>query len=712
MVLLVTGAVFVLPVVAVWELRSSGAVTSLWLLLLIAIAISQAVSWLLRAYWTHSMHRTDLLFSELLIWGWLWHLRSERRLASAARILRTLEHEGSPTKGILKPADSEQARRWRVLRQLASAVDAQDIYLHGHSRRVARHAEMVGRRMRLSSPELARLRAAAAAHDVGKLAVPRAILDKPGELTEEEFASVKRHADEGARLVAVLGDPEITAIVRHHHERVDGHGYPLRLVGREIPLGARIVAVADTFDAITSERPYRPAAQHKQAITTLKECAGTQLDSYAVDAFLASYAGRRQTFVLAALLAAPQQALARIVGGRTSSFGSSAANGLAIVAVAAAVAAAAGTPSSAAAPFAISSHMVASVPGLGGVVAALHVRRSHGAATSSGVTGKSGSGNGGNGSPGGGPGGGSGPRGGGGGGNGGGGKGGGGNGGGGGQGGGNGGGNGAGGGGPPGGGGGGRPGGGGHPGGGGNPGGGTPGGGGGNPGGGGGGNPGGGGGGTPGGGGGGNPGRGGGTPGGGGGGGTPGGGGGGAPGGGGGGTPGGGGGGGPPPPPPPPTPTPLGPGNTTCAGMYGGHGDSVVVPGGATCTLVSGTQVGHDVVVDPGGTLISQGATIGHDLRADGAAGLSICGTNVEHDLHVDGASGAVTVGDGGGCAGNTVGHDLTVQGGAVTVVDNQVGHDLRVEGSGDVSGNNVGHDASCQGVNASSNNAGHKNGC
>jgi hypothetical protein len=91
MVLLVTGTVFVLPILVVWELRSSGAVTSLWLLLLIAIAISQAVSWLLRAYWTHSMHRSDLLFSELLIWGWLWHLRRGRQLASAARMLRWLE---------------------------------------------------------------------------------------------------------------------------------------------------------------------------------------------------------------------------------------------------------------------------------------------------------------------------------------------------------------------------------------------------------------------------------------------------------------------------------------------------------------------------------------------------------------------------------------------------------------------------------------------
>ncbi len=359
MVLLVTGAVFVLPIVAVWELRSTGAVTSLWLLILVAVAISQGVSWLLRAYWTRSMHRADLLFSELLIWGWLWHLRSERRLASAASILRTLEQQHGLAPGIL--GDDAQAARWRVLRQLASALDAQDIYLHGHSRRVARHAEMIGRRMRLSSSELARLRAAAAAHDVGKLRVPRALLDKPGALTREEFAAVKRHADEGARLVSVLGDPEITSIVRHHHERIDGFGYPSQLAGDQIPLGARIVAVADTFDAITSERPYRPAAQHREAITTLKDCAGTQLDPDAVDAFLGSYAGRRQAFVIAALLAAPQQALARIVGGRTSSLASSAANGLAIVAVAAAVAAAASAPS-AAAPFAIASRMAASVP--------------------------------------------------------------------------------------------------------------------------------------------------------------------------------------------------------------------------------------------------------------------------------------------------------------------------------------------------------------
>lgn len=128
MVLLVTGTVFVLPILVVWELRSSGAVTSLWVLLLIAIVISQAVSWLLRAYWTHSMHRTDLLFSELLIWGWLWHLRRERQLASAARMLRKLERDQGPRTWILAPPGEEaKARRWRVLRQLASALDAQDV---------------------------------------------------------------------------------------------------------------------------------------------------------------------------------------------------------------------------------------------------------------------------------------------------------------------------------------------------------------------------------------------------------------------------------------------------------------------------------------------------------------------------------------------------------------------------------------------------------
>src|SRR5947209_7562797 len=281
LVVAVTGVVAILPIALVWEMRMSGAIASGWLALLVAGVLSLAISLGARAYWCSHPHEGDVLFSDLLLWGWFSRWRSKRRLDNAIRLL-----------GVLDATSDRQldpGQRSRLLVKLATSLDAQDAYLDGHSRRVARHAEKIGRRMGLSGDELAKLRAAAAIHDVGKLHVPREILDKPGKLTEDEFAVIRRHSAAGAEMVTALGDPALTAIVRHHHERIDGRGYPDGLAGEEIPLGARIVAVADTFDAITSPRPYRPAARHRVAIETLRNAAGTHLDPAAVKAFLSYY---------------------------------------------------------------------------------------------------------------------------------------------------------------------------------------------------------------------------------------------------------------------------------------------------------------------------------------------------------------------------------------------------------------------------------------
>ena len=200
-------------------------------------------------------------------------------------------------------ADDSGAQE-RVLRQVAAALDAQDPYLDGHSKRVARYAAITANRMGLPAEEVSLVRAAATIHDVGKLRVPDEVIRKPAELTDAEFEEVKRHAVHGADMVACLRDPELTSIVRHHHERFDGGGYPDGLRGERIPLGARIVAVADTFDALTSPRPYRPAASHKRALDVLVEEAGSQLDPAVVRAFLDYYKGSRGV-ALWGLLAAP-----------------------------------------------------------------------------------------------------------------------------------------------------------------------------------------------------------------------------------------------------------------------------------------------------------------------------------------------------------------------------------------------------------------------
>jgi putative nucleotidyltransferase with HDIG domain len=171
--------------------------------------------------------------------------------------------------------------------------------MKGHMRRVARYAAGTARHLGLPREEVERVRRAAAVHDIGKLETPAAIINKPAALSDEEIAAIRRHAVAGERIIARLGDPELAAIVRHHHERVDGGGYPDGLAGDEIPLGARIVATADTFDAITSERAYRSARSHREALELIDAEAGTQLDPEVVAAFHGYYASPLAAFLRA-----------------------------------------------------------------------------------------------------------------------------------------------------------------------------------------------------------------------------------------------------------------------------------------------------------------------------------------------------------------------------------------------------------------------------
>ena len=168
--------------------------------------------------------------------------------------------------------------------------------------------------MGLSREQVEEIRAAALVHDIGKINIPRAILTKPGRLTDTEFALVKRHPGDGAAMVAELGDARLTAIVRHHHERIDGNGYPDGLAGPDIPLGARVIAVADTFDAITSTRAYRKPRTHRKALEILQREAGAQLDAAAVAAFLSYYSARRSVGVASMLATAPQRLLSGLGG--------------------------------------------------------------------------------------------------------------------------------------------------------------------------------------------------------------------------------------------------------------------------------------------------------------------------------------------------------------------------------------------------------------
>jgi len=184
----------------------------------------------------------------------------------------------------------DRAARFRAAASLARAVDARDVYTGSHSQRVAELAARTARRLGLPDEEVELTRLAASLHDLGKLAIPEEILRKPGPLTEPERMVLERHPQIGFRMLESLGVDPVADWVLHHHERWDGTGYPDRLPGEQIPLGARIIFVADAYDAMTSERVYRRRVTSEQAIAELQRCAGTQFDPDVVDAFAAELA--------------------------------------------------------------------------------------------------------------------------------------------------------------------------------------------------------------------------------------------------------------------------------------------------------------------------------------------------------------------------------------------------------------------------------------
>jgi diguanylate cyclase (GGDEF)-like protein len=181
---------------------------------------------------------------------------------------------------------ADRAARFRAAASLAKAVDARDVYSGSHSERVADLAVRVAERMNLSQELVELTRLAASLHDLGKLAIPEEILRKPGPLTDPERLVLERHPQIGYRMLESLGVTPVAEWVLHHHERWDGTGYPDGLHGEDIPLGARIIFVADAFDAMTNDRVYRSKLSVEAALEELEACAGTQFDPEAVSALV------------------------------------------------------------------------------------------------------------------------------------------------------------------------------------------------------------------------------------------------------------------------------------------------------------------------------------------------------------------------------------------------------------------------------------------
>ncbi|MFQ6131693.1 MAG: HD domain-containing phosphohydrolase [Armatimonadota bacterium] len=179
-----------------------------------------------------------------------------------------------------------------AIESLCAALEAKDAGTQGHSRRVADYAALAAREMCLAEEDVGQVRLAGLLHDVGKIGVPEALLNRPEALSEDEYARVMAHAETGADILATIpGLAPVAVWIRHHHEQYDGRGHPDGLAGTDIPLPSRIIAVADAYDAMTSSRPYREALSESQARRELAAQRGRHWDPVAVDRFLSALRG-------------------------------------------------------------------------------------------------------------------------------------------------------------------------------------------------------------------------------------------------------------------------------------------------------------------------------------------------------------------------------------------------------------------------------------
>jgi HD-GYP domain-containing protein (c-di-GMP phosphodiesterase class II) len=209
-------------------------------------------------------------------------------LSSAAVALAAAKAGGGDALRVVSATeDAAESRGFDVLQGLVIAIDTKDRYTKRHSEDVARYALFLGERVGLDENQLDTLRTAGLLHDVGKIGIPDALLRRPGRLTAEEMDVFKQHVALGDVIVRDVANVDLVrAGVRHHHERWDGKGYLDGLVGEEIPLLARILAVADAFSAMTTTRPYRKALAVDEALKRLGDAAGTQLEEALVAAFI------------------------------------------------------------------------------------------------------------------------------------------------------------------------------------------------------------------------------------------------------------------------------------------------------------------------------------------------------------------------------------------------------------------------------------------
>ena len=168
---------------------------------------------------------------------------------------------------------------FEMVMALSEALDARDKYTAGHSRRVMEYSVGIAKHLKLPGEDIARLKISALLHDIGKIGVPDAILHKESGISDNEFAAIKKHPEIGTNILKAVGSfKDLVPIVYHHHERFDGLGYPKGIYGEQIPLYSRIISIADSFDAMTSNRPYRKALRIESALMEIELNGGKQFD--------------------------------------------------------------------------------------------------------------------------------------------------------------------------------------------------------------------------------------------------------------------------------------------------------------------------------------------------------------------------------------------------------------------------------------------------
>ena len=211
----------------------------------------------------------------------------QRFTSDDVRLLATIANHVTIAVGNISLFSNVQEAYLATVRALAAAVDAKDPYTRGHSDGVATYALRIGEALRFSPEQMIALEMAAYLHDIGKIGISEDILLKPGKLTDAEMSQMRHHPLIGANILKPVAFPwPIAPIVRHHHEHYDGHGYPAGLKTEEIPILARVLTVADSFEAMVADRPYRRGRSQQEAMLELRRCSGSQFDPRIVDAFI------------------------------------------------------------------------------------------------------------------------------------------------------------------------------------------------------------------------------------------------------------------------------------------------------------------------------------------------------------------------------------------------------------------------------------------